>query len=246
MPSELRERLVAEAVEIDASEHELDLGDGRQSLGRRRFRFARAALSTRDLLACLSELDVPNRDGVYLFVNDVNHHLGYLPAEGALPLRCTPEREDLPAVGVTWRGAEAAAAALGGRLPTEAEWELAARAGLSGHEWREACAEEGGAEPRELPAPSVETRANAWGIHDVFGNVRQWCADWYVPDLPFPLDRGIEIPPEQQVMKVVRGGSFNRSPLDVRSDERTGKWHLHGGDATGVRVVFDVDPPAPW
>ena len=119
-------------------------------------------------------------------------------------------RGDEPVVHVAYEDAKAYAAWAGKRLPSEAEWECAARGGLAGatYPW--------GDEFR----PGGTWMANAYGIHDMSGNVWEWCSDWYRPDT-YERDaaRGIVDDPRGpadshdpaepgQIKRVQRGGSF--------------------------------------
>lgn len=111
-----------------------------------------------------------------------------------------PASAQHPVDGVSWHDAQAYLERLNGlglgafRLPTEAEWEYAARAGSADRfPW--------GDDPalRELPRhgwyyPRSEGRShpvglkepNPWGLHDMFGGVWEWCADWFRPYAPGP------------------------------------------------------------
>lgn len=114
----------------------------------------------------------------------------------------------------------------GYRLPTEAEWEYACRAGSSGN-W---CF---GNDERKLKQFAWYDRnsggtthavgqkqPNAWGFHDMHGNVWEWCADWYAdyPAEPVTDPRG----PEEGSIRVFRGGCWGFSPQFCRSAYRSG------------------------
>jgi formylglycine-generating enzyme required for sulfatase activity len=108
-------------------------------------------------------------------------------------------RDGHPAVHVAWRDAEAYARWAGKALPTEAEWEFAARGGLDGAEfaWGDELAPDGrhlantwqGAFPhRNLVADGYRRTSpvsafppNGYGLYDMIGNVWEWTDDWYAP-----------------------------------------------------------------
>jgi len=111
-----------------------------------------------------------------------------------VPEHRSGEAPGLPAAHLGWYEAYTYAAWLGGRLPTEAEWEYAARAGCP----HALCKRDGAeADFREVawwpvnardPRTSEPTRqpvgrllANPWGLYDVYGNVSEWTADWVAP-----------------------------------------------------------------
>ena len=101
---------------------------------------------------------------------------------------------DLPAAFVNWYEAYTYAAWLGGRLPTEAEWEYAARAGCPS-DWCSSSGEETTAESVAWILPNARAAGtfepvrrpvgrldpNAWGLSDMLGNLWEWTADWYAP-----------------------------------------------------------------
>jgi formylglycine-generating enzyme required for sulfatase activity len=154
------------------------------------------------------------------------------------------------------------------RLPTEAEWEYAARTGTkTAYSFGDDPAKLGeyawfAGNSKEETHPVGTRKPNPWGLHDMYGNVMEWCVDHYRKDYysTFPADRltlsPVLLPTERRYSHVARGGSWADEAAQCRSAARRGSdpsWSKHDPmrpqsiwwhtmmDGLGFRIVRPVE-----
>ncbi len=182
-----------------------------------------------------------------------------------------PQGEDHPVVDVSWYDAEAFCTWAGGRLPTEAEWEHAARAGVSGRtfvwgngptpvldgvrqanvadeatrrvytRWTTVAWYDDG---HTYTAPAASFAANAFALHDMAGNAAEWCADWH-DERAYPASPpGARDPrgPAIGEQRSVRGGSWVDETSFLSVSRRYFDAPATHNAFLGFRCVRDVPP----
>jgi formylglycine-generating enzyme required for sulfatase activity len=214
----------------------------------RRARLSRAPVTNAQYAAILDAAALEGeRRGGYVQLNVFNPDLALgVDAEGRCRVR--PGYERHPVAGVSWTGAVLAAAAVGARLPTVAEWQWAAsNGGRTAYAW-------GDGPPRPELAnyaehvgattPVGSYPASRWGFLDLAGNVGEWCADAEHDAGP---QETAETAETAETLRLrcrcaelpVLGGGWNKPEELLRADAVRHKWGRIGTVAIGFRLAFD-------
>jgi formylglycine-generating enzyme required for sulfatase activity len=184
-------------------------------------------------------VDIPT--GFWLGQTEVTN-AAYRKAAPAKASKVTGEAA-LPIQGLSWQEAKAYCGATGGRLPTEAEWEYAARGGT-----REAfydvpskvawyAKNSGG-----LPHPGGMKEPNPFGLYDMLGNVSEWVLDRYYNKYDVEADAvgpHIDQPLAGNASAVARGGFWDAELSSIRVSHRAEESPDEGVETAGLRCAND-------
>jgi formylglycine-generating enzyme required for sulfatase activity len=156
---------------------------------------------------------------------------------------------DNPVEGVSWDDVQLFLQKTALRLPSEAEWEYACRAGTTtpfsfggtmstreaNYDGNYTYGNGSKGEYRQRTVAVGTLGKNAWGLFDMHGNVREWCADGY--EAEYPGDGADESPVLAGAARVVRGGSWNDVPRSCRAAGRNGNEPADRGGGVGFRAA---------
>jgi eukaryotic-like serine/threonine-protein kinase len=185
---------------------------------------------------------------VWYKANDSNVQVVYSEDDNWLPEN---GYENYPIVEVSWFGANAYCESIGARLPTESEWEKAARGGLAGQMYPWGAEEpvctpgaENGARFSECGTGPINVKsfsANNFGLYDLSGNVWEWVSDWY--GISFYVNSPNENPEEITVgaYRSLRGGGWGNSISSLRTADRGRIRPENANNLSGFRCARDVE-----
>lgn len=208
------------------------------------FQISQYEITSRQYCAFLNDRDIKengsHRNVLYIDVPDSDCPIRYSGS------KFVPEKGkgDYPVTEVTWFGARAFCKWLGGRLPTEAEWEFAARGGKQSRDYQYS----GGNQLEKVGwykdnsgghvHPVGQKAPNGMGLYDMSGNVWEWCRDYYSFDYYSKSPRENPSGPAEGNSRVMRGGAWNMDQWNCRVSNRSNKNPDFTYNYFGFRLVI--------
>ena len=181
---------------------------------------------------------------------DPGHDAARDDFDGELP----PEPQDeMPVYNVSWFASVMFAEWVGARLPLEPEWEYACRAGTKTRFWSGDSdedlarvgwtddAEYNGGNAQGHPHPVAQKPKNAWGLHDVHGNVWEWCADDWDENAYAARADGLTVDPRALTFSVGK-----TLPMSAESADRGASRVLRGGSWNRLSLIHISEPTRPY
>ncbi len=220
------------------------MGSGTDECGKKIFEYENTAAECPAKVVeisayCLDEHEVTNAEYLPIATQQSTLQLPYPPPRGL-------DKLAQPIVNVTWAQADTYCRLQKKRLPTEAEWERAAKGPLgtarfatrSGKFSRDEAHYNSEDQPTSASAPVCSYPKNGFGVCDLMGNVGEWTADWYRPDAYITMAEKDPKGPAAGAKKSTRGGSWNdRNPIFLRSTARSFARPATFDDFIGLRCA---------
>ena len=179
-------------------------------------------------------------DSFYMDTHEVTQ-AQYEKVMGVNPSRFKDCGSNCPVETVSWNDAKAYCKKVGQRLPTEAEWEYAARGGKDGEKWYGDVDSIAwySSNSGHKTHPVGRKQANGYGLYDMTGNVWEWCSDWYGKDYYSSSPANNPAGPSSRSARVLRGGSWYGETRILRTSYRAGFTPTGSLNFYGFRCVRD-------
>lgn len=203
------------------------------------FQITKHEITTQQYTEFLNDIGADNKGFYgnikYIYLSDtanITYNDGtFVPVDGY---------ENMPVTNVTWHGANSYCQWAGGRLPSQAEWYLAADPeffsdngyNLDDYAWY------AGNSDNRIHQPGTKA-ANSNGLFDILGNASEWCFDWYADD-PYPEDADTLINPvsnHQREARIIKGGNWNTSATETNIEVNKKLKSTESSNRHGFRVM---------